>query len=67
MVLQIARMSPSLHKAIRARVGRGVAFLHPFLLFSLTLFLRLGALLGGFGGSVGFKLFFGLIRFVDCV
>ena len=56
-VLRRVQTFPGLHKVTRSRVGRGVVFLLRFLLLSLTLFLRLGALLGGRGGSVGFKLF----------
>ena len=57
MVLRRVRTFLSPRRVIRARVGRGVVFLHPFLLLSLKSFPRLGALLGGRGGSVGFKLF----------
>ena len=50
-------MFPSLRKAVCVHAGRGGVFLLPFLRLSSASFLLLGALLGGCGGSVGFKLF----------
>ena len=57
MVLRRVPKFPNLRRAIRFPVGRGGVSLPPFPLLSLESFLRLGALLGGCGGSVGFKLF----------
>ena len=57
MVLRRVVMFPSLRKAVCVHAGRGGVFLLPFLRLSSASFLLLGALLGGCGGSVGFKLF----------
>ena len=48
---------PSLRTTVRVHAGRGGVFLLPFLRLSSASFLLPGALLGGCGGSVGFKLF----------